>query len=102
MTVEAFGVVKNFEIYDSLSNLLGEALNLYRLMRLSLKGKNMTRTITISEDVFEEMIRKKEEFDAIVESIELMNRHEVKEAINNSKEDIKAGRIHKLKDILKK
>ena len=62
----------------------------------------MTRTITISEDIFEEMIKKKEEFDAIVESIELMNNPEVKEAIRNSKEDIKAGRTHKLSDIIKK
>ena len=62
----------------------------------------MAKTITISEDVFEEMIKKKEEFDAIVESIELMNNPKVQESIRKSKEDIKAGRVHKLKDILKK
>ena len=62
----------------------------------------MVKTITISEDVFEEMIKKKEEFDAIVESIELMNNPKVQESIRKSKEDIKAGRVHKLKDILKK
>ena len=62
----------------------------------------MPKTITISQDIFEEMIRKKEEFDAVVESIELMNNPEVKDAIRKSKEDIKAGRVHKLKDILKK
>ena len=64
--------------------------------------EKMARTITISEDIFEEMIRKKEEFDAIVESIELMNNPEVMESIRKSKEDIKAGRVHKLRDILKK
>ena len=48
------------------------------------------------------MIKKKEEFDAIVESIELMNNPKVKEAIRNSKDDIKAGRIYKLRDIIKK
>ena len=62
----------------------------------------MSRTITINEDVFQEMIRKKEEFDAIGESIELMNNSKVREAIRKSKEDIKAGRVHKLKDFLKK
>lgn len=62
----------------------------------------MTRTITINEDIFQEMIRKKEEFDVIVESIELMNAPEVRESIRRSKEDINAGRIHKLKDVLKK
>ena len=62
----------------------------------------MPRTITINEDIFNEMIRKKEEFDAIVESIELMNNPNVKESIRKSKEDIKAGRVHKLRDVLKK
>jgi len=62
----------------------------------------MSKTITISEDVFNEMLRKKEEFDAIVESIELMNNPDVKESIIKSKEDIKTGRVHKLRDILKK
>ena len=61
----------------------------------------MAKTITINEDVFNEMLRKKEEFDAIVESIELMNNPEVKEALKKSKEDIKAGRVHKLRDVLK-
>lgn len=62
----------------------------------------MARTITINEDIFQEMIRKKEEFDAIVESIEVMNKPEVRESIRKSKEDIKAGRVHKLRDVLKK
>lgn len=62
----------------------------------------MPKTITINEEVFNEMIRKKEEFDAIVESIELMNNLDLRESIRKSKEDIKAGRVHKLRDILKK
>lgn len=62
----------------------------------------MPKTITINEDVFNEMVRKKEEFDAIVDSIELMNNPNVQESIRNSKEDIKTGRVHKLRDILKK
>jgi PHD/YefM family antitoxin component YafN of YafNO toxin-antitoxin module len=64
--------------------------------------RNMPKTITINEDIFNEMIRKKEEFDAIVESIELMNNPEVQESIRKSKEDIKTGRTHNLKDALKK
>lgn len=64
--------------------------------------KNMTETITIRKDAFDELIRKKEEFDAIVESIELMNNPEVQEAVKKSKEDIKAGRVHKLRDVIKK
>lgn len=61
----------------------------------------MSRTITISQDIFQEMIRKKEEFDAVVESIELMNNPEVKEAIEKSRDDIALGRVHKLRDIKK-
>ena len=64
--------------------------------------KNIPRTITISEDIFNEMIKKKGEFDAVVESIELMNNPKVKEAIAKSKEDIARGRIHKLSELLKK
>lgn len=62
----------------------------------------MPKTVTINEDIFQEMIRKKEEFDSIVESIELMNKPKVRESIRISKEDIKAGRVHKLRDVLKK
>ncbi len=61
----------------------------------------MARTITINKDIFQEMIRKKEEFDSIVESIELMNKPGVRESITKSKEDIKVGRVHKLRDVLK-
>ena len=62
----------------------------------------MPKTITINENIFNEMIRKKEEFDAIVESIELINNTNVKESIRKSKEDIKTGQVHKLRDVLKK
>ena len=62
----------------------------------------MAETVTIRRDAFEEMMRKKEEFDAIVESIELMNNPELQVSIKKSKEDIKAGRIHKLREVLKK
>ena len=62
----------------------------------------MGEVITIRKDAFEEMIRKKEEFDAIVESIELMNNLKVRESIKKSKEDIRSGKVHKLQDILKK
>ena len=71
-------------------------------MYLRMIGEKMSKTITINEVMFQKMIRKKEEFDAIVESIELMNNQEVKESIKKSKEDIKAGRVHKLQAVLKK
>ena len=62
----------------------------------------MTDTITIRRNIFEELVKKKEEFDAIIESIELMSDPVVSNSIKKSKEDIRIGRVHKLKDILKK
>ena len=60
----------------------------------------MRETITINRDIFEEIIRKKEELDEIIESIELINNKEVQESIKSSKEDIADGRIRKLRDVL--
>ena len=60
----------------------------------------MGETITIKKKAFDELIKKKEEFDAIVESIELMNNPEVQESLKQSKKDIKEGNVHKLRDLL--
>ena len=60
----------------------------------------MTETITIRKDAFDELIRKKEEFDVIVESIELMNNPDVQKAIKGSKKDLKEGKTHKLRNLL--
>ena len=62
----------------------------------------MSKTITINQDVFNEMVKKKEELDAIIESIELMNNPKIIQAIKKSKADIKSGRTHNLRDILKR
>lgn len=60
----------------------------------------MTETITIRKDAFDELLRKKEEFDAIVESIELMNDPDVQEAVKKSRKGLKEGNVHKLRDLL--
>ena len=60
----------------------------------------MDETITIRKDTFKDLLRKKEEFDAIVESIELSNNSGVQESLKKSKQDIKQGKVHKLQDIL--
>ncbi|MAG91204.1 hypothetical protein CMO83_03905 [Candidatus Woesearchaeota archaeon] len=62
----------------------------------------MVETIAVNKKAISDLVRIKEEFDAIVESIELMNNPEIQESIRKSKEDIEAGRVHKLKDVLKK
>ena len=62
----------------------------------------MTETIAVNKQAISDLLRVKEEFDAVVESIELMNNPKVQESIRKSKEDIKSGKVHKLKDVLKK
>ncbi len=60
----------------------------------------MPETITIRKDFFDEMIKKKDEFDAIVESIELMSNPQVRESLNKSREDFAKGNVHRLRDVL--
>ena len=59
-------------------------------------------TITIRKDLFEDLIRKKEELDAVVESIELANDPRVLKAMKNSSRDIRDGKVRKLRSILSK
>ena len=59
-------------------------------------------TITVRRDLFEDLIRKKEEFDAVVESIELMSNPDVQKALKKSSRDIREGKVHSLRSVLPK
>ena len=48
-----------------------------------------TKTVTISREVFEDLIRIKEEFDAVMESLELMDNKEFMESYKKAKQEIK-------------
>ena len=50
-------------------------------------------TITIDKKAIADLIRIKEEFDLIVESIELANNPEVMASLKKSKEQIKKGEL---------
>ena len=49
----------------------------------------MEQTILINREAVEDLVKVKEEFDAIVESIELMSDKEFMNSYNKSKEQIK-------------
>lgn len=55
--------------------------------------------LVLSPEIFDEMLRLREEFDSLVETIEILNDKELMEGITRSKEDINAGRFHELKKI---
>jgi predicted CopG family antitoxin len=48
-----------------------------------------TKTVTISREVFEDLLRLKEEFNTVMESIELMENKEFMESYKKAKEEIK-------------
>ena len=59
----------------------------------------MSKQITITKEAFQEMRKLKEEFDSLVETIEIMNDRELREGLKKSKRDVKEGRIGKLKNL---
>jgi len=49
----------------------------------------MKKTVEISREAFEDLLKVREEFDAIIESLELMEDKEFMESYKKAKEDIK-------------
>ena len=48
-----------------------------------------TKTVTISQDAFEDFIRLKADFDVVMESLELMGNEEFMESYRKAKKEIK-------------
>ena len=55
--------------------------------------------LTISPEVFNTMLKIREELDGIIDAIEIMNDKELMEGLRRSMEDVKAGRVYELKDV---
>ena len=55
--------------------------------------------LTVSKDVFDALIRIREELDQIIESIEIMNNREVMEGVDRAIKDIENGKIYELGNI---
>lgn len=62
--------------------------------KLSMRGK-----IIIPQKAFRNMVRLNEQFDSIIETIEIMNDKELMRGIERSKNDMKAGKVRELKSI---
>ncbi len=55
--------------------------------------------IVISYDAFNNLKKLKDDLEAIIETIEIMNDEELMEGIKRSRDDVKAGRVHELKSV---
>jgi len=53
----------------------------------------------VASAVYRDMVKLREEMDAIIETLEIMSDEELMEGIRRSKEDLKAGRYKELKDV---
>jgi len=58
-------------------------------MSLKFIGENMSGTITVNKDAILDLVRVKEEFDSIVESLELMADKDFMDSYKKAKEQIK-------------
>jgi hypothetical protein len=64
----------------------------------------MPETITqnkmvISFDAFNNLKKLKDELEALIETIEILNDEKLMKGIRSSRSDLEAGRIHELKNI---
>ena len=56
---------------------------------LNLSDENMAETITVNRQAISDLLRVKEEFDSIVESMELMANEDFMDSYKKAKEQIK-------------
>lgn len=61
--------------------------------KVSMRGK-----IVIPQKAFKNMVRLNEQFDSIIETIEIMNDNELMKGIERSRSDLKAGRCREIKN----
>lgn len=65
---------------------------------MKMKG-GASQVIMINKQAFMDMEKLREEFDSLMETIEIMNDRELIEGIKRSVNDIKSGRATKLKSV---
>jgi len=59
----------------------------------------MQQKITMTKSIFKDILRIREELDSVVETIEIMNNKELREAIERSRKNVKEGKVRKLKSV---
>lgn len=57
------------------------------------------KEIVISFDAFDNLKKLKDELEALIETIEILNDEKLMKGIRSSREDVEAGRIHELTNI---
>lgn len=57
------------------------------------------RKIIMTEKVFSELIKLRDELESIIETIEIMNDKELLDGLERSKKDVETGRVYELKDV---
>ena len=62
--------------------------------KTTMKGE-----LTISPDVFNTLVKLKQELEEIIETIEIMNGRELMESLKRSKKDVEEGRVYELKNV---
>ncbi len=70
--------------------------NLFDVLRKSIKGHTPIQITSKSGDA---VLMSKEDYESLLETIELMSIPEMRESIRRAKEDIKAGRTKSMKEI---
>ncbi len=70
--------------------------NLFDVLRKSIKGHT---PIQISSKNGDAVLMSKDDYESLLETIELMTIPEMRESIRHAKEDIKAGRTKSMKEI---
>lgn len=59
----------------------------------------MKGELTISPDVFNTLVKLKEELEEVIETIEIMNDKELMEGLRRSRKDVEEGRVYELKNV---
>ncbi|HDN68174.1 MAG: hypothetical protein ACXQT6_02500 [Candidatus Methanospirareceae archaeon] len=55
--------------------------------------------LTISPEVFNTLVKLREELEDVIETIEIMNDRELMEGLERSKKDFEEGRVYELKNV---
>lgn len=63
------------------------------------RTKNNKGELTISPDVFNTLVKLKEELEEVIETIEIMNNKELMEGLKRSRKDVEEGRVYELKNV---
>ncbi len=55
--------------------------------------------IVISYDAFNNLRKLKDDLESLLETIEIMNDETLMKGVERSRDDVKAGRVHRMKDV---